>query len=130
MYSGAWNHLELQAMQVHDLVLAKIERNSARERYDVMSLAQAGLLDTEILRRRHHEEVRPYLLSHQESRDLTLNLWIESLPGEEYRSRPLMKMAMCGSKNRNLEAAQMQGSADEVKPNPIPCIKGQGEITG
>jgi hypothetical protein len=78
MYSGAWNHLELQAMQVHDLVLAKIERNSARERYDVMSLAQAGLLDTEILRRRHHEEVRPYLLSHQESRDLTLNLWIES----------------------------------------------------
>jgi uncharacterized nucleotidyltransferase DUF6036 len=78
MYSGAWNHLELQAMEVHDLVLAKVERNSARDRYDVMSLAQANLLDTEVLRRLYHEELRPYLLSHQESHDLTLNLWIES----------------------------------------------------
>ena len=74
IYSRAWNHLELQAMEVHDLVLGKIERNSARDRYDVMSLAQAGLLDTEILR----EELRPYLLSHQESHDFTLDLWIES----------------------------------------------------
>jgi hypothetical protein len=78
MYPGAWNHLELQVMEVHDLVLAKIERNSARDRYDVVSLARAGLLNAETLRGRYHEELRPYLLSHEESHDLTLNLWIES----------------------------------------------------
>lgn len=65
-------------MEVHDLVLAKIERNSARDRYDVVSLAQSGLLDTGILQRRYVEELRPYLLSRPESHDLTLNLWIES----------------------------------------------------
>jgi Nucleotidyltransferase of unknown function (DUF6036) len=78
MYAGAWKHVQLQAMEVHDLVLAKIERNSARDRFDVMSLARAGLLDTEILRRRYLEELRPYLVSRQESHDVTLNLWIES----------------------------------------------------
>jgi hypothetical protein len=78
IYPGAWKHLELQAMEVHDLMLAKIERNSARDRYDLLSLSQAGLLDTEILERRYFEELRPYLLSRPESHDLTLNLWIES----------------------------------------------------
>jgi hypothetical protein len=53
IYPGAWKQLELQAMEVHDLVLAKVERNSARDRYDVMSLAKAGLLDTEMLRQRY-----------------------------------------------------------------------------
>jgi hypothetical protein len=71
-------------MEVHDLVLAKIERNSARDRYDVMSLAQANLLDTEVLHRRYHEELRPYLLSHQESHDLTLNRWIESCQDKNF----------------------------------------------
>jgi Nucleotidyltransferase of unknown function (DUF6036) len=78
IYAGAWKHLELQAMEVHDLMLAKIERNSARDRYDLLSLAQAGLLDTAILQRRYFEELRPYLLSRPESHDLTLDLWIES----------------------------------------------------
>jgi len=40
IYAGVWTHLELQAMEVHDLLLAKIERNSARDRYDLLSLAQ------------------------------------------------------------------------------------------
>jgi hypothetical protein len=79
MYPGAWQNLHLQAMEVHDLALAKLERNSARDRYDVLSLvARAGLLDMEVLRQRYHEELRPYLLSRQESHDLTLNLGIES----------------------------------------------------
>lgn len=78
IYAGAWTHLDLQAMEVHDLMLAKIERNSARDRYDLLSLAQAGLVDTEVLKQRYFEELRPYLLSRPESHDLTLNLWIES----------------------------------------------------
>jgi hypothetical protein len=78
IYPGAWKLLELQAMEAHDLMLAKIERNSARDRYDLLSLVQAGLLDTEILQQRYFEELRPYLLSRLELHDLTLNLWIES----------------------------------------------------
>jgi hypothetical protein len=60
IYAGVGKHLELQAMEVHDLMLAKIERNSARDRYDLLSLAQAGLLDPAVLQQRYIQELRPF----------------------------------------------------------------------
>lgn len=69
-------HLRLFALEVHDLVLAKLGRNSPRDRSDVRFLADRGVLDPRLLRERFERELRPYVLS--EARDsLTLEAWLE-----------------------------------------------------
>jgi hypothetical protein len=78
MFPGAWVRLQLYALEVHDLALSKLERNSDRDRNDVQQLARAGYLDPETLRKRYHREFRPNLLAHEDRHDLTLQLWLES----------------------------------------------------
>jgi hypothetical protein len=59
--------------------LSKLERNSDRDREDVLRLAQAGYIDSDVLKARYLEEVRPYLLNKHEWHDQTLELWIEMI---------------------------------------------------
>jgi len=68
--------LRLRALEVHDLVLAKLARHSPRDRADVEFLARRGALDRQCLQERFDNELRPYLLN--ENRETaTLKLWIE-----------------------------------------------------
>src|SRR6202022_3910400 len=57
------------------LALSKLERNSDRDREDVLRLARAGYIDCGVLKARYLEEVRPYLLNKHEWHDQTLELW-------------------------------------------------------
>jgi Nucleotidyltransferase of unknown function (DUF6036) len=80
MFPGArWNKLQLYALDPVDLALSKLERNSDRDRDDVVRLARAGLIDSIVLERRYVNEVRPYLLSDQAWHDQTFNLWVAML---------------------------------------------------
>ena len=78
MFPRAWAHLQLFALEAHDLALSKLERNFERDRDDVERLARAGHLKPEILQERYHKELRPNLLAHEPRHDLTLQLWLES----------------------------------------------------
>jgi hypothetical protein len=78
------HRLRLKAFEVHDIVLAKLSRNSPRDRADVEFLAKKGVLDRRLLMKRFEAELRPYLLN--ESREaLTLQLWLDEFFGEEGR---------------------------------------------
>ena len=80
MYPQAqWKNLRLFALEAHDLALSKIERNNRRDSQDVRGLAQAGLIDPDVLESRYHQEVRPYLLGKFEWHDGTLKRWLEAI---------------------------------------------------
>jgi hypothetical protein len=74
-----WKNLRLFALEAHDLALSKIERNNRHDSQDVRGLAQAGLIDPDILESRYHEEVRPYLIRKFEWHDGTLTRWLEAI---------------------------------------------------
>lgn len=78
MAVGGLSHLRLLAFERHDLVLAKLARNTDRDREDVVALAQGPGLDTEVLRSRYQNELRP-TLGRPDREDLTLELWIEMI---------------------------------------------------
>jgi hypothetical protein len=80
MFSATqWTKLQLFALDPIDLALSKLERNSDRDREDVLRLARAGYIDCGVLKARYLEEVRPYLLGKHEWHDQTLELWIEMI---------------------------------------------------
>ena len=83
VFAGRFSRLRLWALDPHDIALSKLERNSERDRDDVVGLALTAPLDTELLHARYRREVRPYL-GHPERGDLTLQLWIEAI--EEARA--------------------------------------------
>ena len=68
--------LRLRALEVHDLVLAKLARNSPRDRADVDFLVRQGALDRQCLQDRFEKELRPYLLN-EDREAASLQLWIE-----------------------------------------------------
>jgi len=77
-----FTRLRLLAFEIHDLVLAKLGRNSARDRFDVEFLARRGLLDKHILQERFETELRPYLINDIHHTD-SLRLWLNQyFPGE------------------------------------------------
>jgi len=71
-----FRHLRLGAFEAHDLALAKLSRNSQRDREDVAFLVERGVLDKRILQKRFDEELQPYLLN-PERETTTLELWID-----------------------------------------------------
>jgi Nucleotidyltransferase of unknown function (DUF6036) len=75
--AAPWQHLRLFALDPTDLALSKLERNSERDREDVVRLARAGYIDPEVLKCRYYEELQPYLLSKLSWHDKTLELWLE-----------------------------------------------------
>lgn len=78
MKVGGLTHLRLLAFERHDLVLAKLARNTDRDREDVVALARGPGLDTEVLRSRYRDELRP-TLGRPAREDLTLELWIDMI---------------------------------------------------
>jgi hypothetical protein len=72
-----FSNLRLMALEVHDLVLAKLTRNSPVDRGDVEFLANARLLDPNVMRERYQKELRPQL-ANEARHDLTLRLWLEA----------------------------------------------------
>ena len=81
---GSFKRLRLLALDPYDLALSKIERNTQRDRDDVLHLARTLALDLDLLMKRYQDELRPYL-GNPEREDLTLRLWIEAI--EEERAR-------------------------------------------
>ena len=70
------SRLRLRALEVHDLVLAKLARNSPRDRADVEFLVRQDALDKQCLEDRFENELRPFLLN-EDREATTLRLWIE-----------------------------------------------------
>jgi hypothetical protein len=81
---ASFEKLQFRIFEKHDLVLAKIVRNSDKDRADVAAIAGGPGLDIDVLRARYVEELRPKL-GRPEREDLTLALWIEII--EETRKR-------------------------------------------
>lgn len=78
LYPGAFGRLRLKALDPHDIVLSKLERNRRHDREDVRFLAERVPLDLDVLAKRYQDELRPYL-GRPEREDLTMRLWIEML---------------------------------------------------
>lgn len=76
MLGGSFKNLRLLVFERHDLALAKLTRNSDRDRADIEAIAAGPGLDVATLRRRYEDELR-YKLGRPEREDLTLKLWIE-----------------------------------------------------
>ncbi len=70
--------LRLLGMEVHDLVLAKLGRNSSRDRADVEFLVREGVIDKQVLKERFESELRPYVLNEVRHND-ALRLWMDTL---------------------------------------------------
>jgi hypothetical protein len=77
LFPGEFSRLHLLALDVHDLVLAKLVRNSPVDLEDAKFLANAGTLDERVLKQRYEKELRPNL-SNETRHDLTLKLWLEA----------------------------------------------------
>jgi hypothetical protein len=71
-----FKRLRLRAFEVHDLVLAKLGRNSSRDRADVEFLARRGVIDRGVLEKRFEAELRPYVLN-EERHVVALRLWLD-----------------------------------------------------
>jgi len=77
MFPGQFKKLRLFAPDPYDLILSKIERNTAKDRDDLDYLARTLHLDAAVLRKRYQKELRPNL-PNEARHDLTLSLWIDS----------------------------------------------------
>lgn len=75
MFPGQFEKLHLFAPDPYDLILSKIERNSAKDREDATCLFQGLNLDTKILAERYDKELRAYLGNEKRETE-TLKLWI------------------------------------------------------
>ena len=76
MYPDRFKKLHLYAPDPYDLILSKLERNSAKDRDDVAYLAETLHLSPDVLAERYTRELRPYL-ANEARHDLTLKLWRE-----------------------------------------------------
>lgn len=70
-----FRRLVLKALEVHDVVLAKLSRNSPRDRADVEFLVKRGALNQRVLSERFETELRPHVRNEARER-LTLELWL------------------------------------------------------
>jgi hypothetical protein len=77
LFPRQFSRLQLLGLEVHDLVLAKLVRNSPVDLEDAKFLAQTGKLDKDTLSKRYEQELRPSLANH-ERHDLTLKLWLDA----------------------------------------------------
>lgn len=86
VFHGVFTHLRVFALDPYDVALAKIERNSTRDREDVRHLARVVPFDLEVLAQRYHDELRVYL-GNPEREDLTLKLWLEMIREDRAETR-------------------------------------------
>lgn len=78
LFPGRFRHLQLFALDPHDLALSKLARNSPVDREDIAHLARVVPLDPDLLRRRYAQERRPIAIGDPRRLDETLDLWIEA----------------------------------------------------
>lgn len=78
LHPGAFRHVHLHALEVHDLVLAKLSRNIDRDREDVRRLALYPGLDSSLLEQRYRDELR-FQVTRPDREDTTLQLWLEMI---------------------------------------------------
>lgn len=71
-----FDRLRLLALEAHDLSLAKLSRNSPRDREDVRFLVGKGILRRRVLEERFDAELRPHLLNAPREA-ATLALWLD-----------------------------------------------------
>lgn len=76
--------VRLYVMEPHDIVLAKLGRNSPKDIQDVMYLAKAANLDTDLLNERYTDELLPYVIGPEIRETGKLRFWIETI--EEIQS--------------------------------------------
>jgi len=84
LFPGTYKHIRVFALEIYDLVLAKLGRNAPRDREDVRFLATKVPLEVNTLRDRYIQELRPYLANEKRD-DLTLDLWIAMIEEEQAR---------------------------------------------
>ena len=84
VYENSFNKLRIRAFEKHDLVLAKLTRNSDRDREDVRRLAEGPGLEPKILEVRYKAELQ-FKSTNVRRDDLTLSLWVEMI--EEIQRR-------------------------------------------
>lgn len=77
LWPGFLSRLNLRALEIHDVALAKLSRNNNKDQFDIRQLAQQGHLNPDVLRERYYRELRSYLIGPVERHDLTLKLWVE-----------------------------------------------------
>ena len=75
-----FSKLRLLAFEAHDLVLAKLGRNSARDRADVEFLVREGVIDRQVLEKRFELELRPYVINEKRHTD-AFRLWLKEFFG-------------------------------------------------
>jgi len=78
MFPKVFRHLHLLAFDPYDIALAKLERNTQRDRDDAKYLARLVPFDLAVLQDRYQRELRPNL-GNPAREDLTMKLWIEGI---------------------------------------------------
>lgn len=86
MFAGAFNHIRLWVLEIHDLALCKLARNSLRDQDDVLWLARQPGFDPAILQQRYENELRPIVIGRPVAYDLTLKMWLEMIAEEQNRA--------------------------------------------
>ena len=81
-FAGTLKHLRLFALDPYDIALAKLERNSQRDREDVQHLARKVPFDLQILKDRYEKELKPILANPMGREDRTLQLWLDMIREE------------------------------------------------
>jgi hypothetical protein len=76
MYPGQLKNLHLYAPAPYDLILSKLERNSQKDRDDVVFPAESLHLTPGTRCDRYPRELRPYL-AHERRHELTVKLWLD-----------------------------------------------------
>jgi len=75
-----YTRLHLSTLEPYDLALSKLQRDFPQDREDVKQLALRVPLNSETLRRRYQDEVRPNI-ANVDREDLTINSWVEMIDG-------------------------------------------------
>ena len=76
--------IKFYVMEIHDIILSKLNRNSPKDIQDVQHLAKVSEIDTQFLRERYQQELRHNVIGPPSRVDHTLEMWIEVI--EEHRS--------------------------------------------
>lgn len=85
LFEGAFNNLRIFAAGPYDLALSKLERNSEKDRDDVLRLASAAIFDLREFERIYKEEFKLYVEDRLFHRT-TFEFWLELI--SEQRSDP------------------------------------------
>ena len=78
IFPGELMMLRLMALDPYDLILSKMDRNSATDRADAKFLASSLKLNGEILRERYVKEFKPNFVGNESRLELTFKLWMEA----------------------------------------------------